>query len=150
MVGHVRAVGILLVIQGALATFLGGIWMTIPLIVWGNLNAPSQPRINKDLSETYVINGFLVFGAVVMLLAIFQIVAGIRAYQFRNRVLVIVALISGFTQLFTCYCAPTSIALIVYGLIVLWDASVIRGFKLGEQGINGDQILNAHYQGQLS
>jgi hypothetical protein len=40
-----------------------------------------------------------------------------------------------------CYCAPTSIGVLVYGLIVYFNPAVVAAFELGKRGLRGDAIL---------
>jgi hypothetical protein len=43
------------------------------------------------------------------------------------------------------FCAPTAIALLIFGLIIYLNADVQRAFELGEQGATPDQILKDYY-----
>jgi hypothetical protein len=71
---------------------------------------------------------------------ILRIIAGIMNLKYRGRRLGLTALIIGTLSLFTMYCAPTSIALLVDGLIVYMDEDVRRAFALGEQGFSSEKI----------
>jgi hypothetical protein len=76
-----------------------------------------------------------IWGLVVVGGAFLHIVAGILNYRFRARVLGIVASIVGMmTTLLTCYCAPTGIALGVYGLICYMNQEVMQAFALAAAG----------------
>jgi hypothetical protein len=44
-------------------------------------------------------------------------------------------------SMITCYCTPTSIAILVYGLIVYLNPAVAAAFEMGKKGMTGDQIL---------
>lgn len=59
---------------------------------------------------------------------ILRIFAGYNVYRFRRRMFAIVTNCVGFLTMFTCYCAPTAIALGVYSLIVLLQPSVVHAF----------------------
>ncbi len=45
--------------------------------------------------------------------------------------------------MFTCYCAPTAIALGVYGLITYLNYEVAQAFVMGEAGRTREEILAA-------
>jgi len=45
----------------------------------------------------------------------------------------------------SCYCAPTSIALFVYGLIVYLNSDVATAFEMAEQGVSPKEIKATFY-----
>jgi hypothetical protein len=51
-----------------------------------------------------------------------------------------VALVMGSISIGTCYCAPTSIALLVYGLIIYLNNSAVQAFALAKQGLTWSDI----------
>jgi len=57
-------------------------------------------------------------------------------------------LFSNLLAVFTFYCAPTSIGLIIYGLIVFFNADVRRAFEMAAQGATTLEILNAFDRGR--
>ena len=57
-----------------------------------------------------------------------QLWAGWRMRTYRSRGLVIAALIAGLLTLVGCYCLPTSLVLLVWGLVILLDAAVAERF----------------------
>jgi hypothetical protein len=69
-----------------------------------------------------------------------QAYSGWKLYKFQSRTLAIVSLSAGLATMLTCYCAPTSIGLMIYGLIVLMNDSVRQAFDLAKQGNSPDQI----------
>ena len=87
------------------------------------------------LSVVYLVLGLAVFASGVL-----SVFGGVRALKYRGRTLVVVALCANLVPMFTCYCAPTSMGLMIYGLIVLFNADVARAFELGDQGISRDEI----------
>ena len=66
-------------------------------------------------------------------LATLQIVAGLRARKYRSRGLVITGIAAGVPAALSCYCAPTGIALFVYGLYLLTRPEVADAFRRAEQ-----------------
>jgi hypothetical protein len=55
----------------------------------------------------------------------------------------LVSIIVGLASMFTCYCAPTAIALLVYGLMIYLNNAVRTAFQMGQQGQSAEQILAA-------
>ena len=83
-----------------------------------------------------------VMAAAALVAGLLHIAAGVQNCRFRGRVLGIVVLASGFlvTPL-TCYCAPTGVALGVYGLIVYLNGAVSEAFYMGESGGSSRDIF---------
>ncbi|MDP7017127.1 MAG: hypothetical protein QGG36_15075 [Pirellulaceae bacterium] len=80
-------------------------------------------------------------GAVAMLVGAVHVFAGLQNYRFRRRVFGTVALGMGMLSVFTCYCAPTGIALAIYGMIVYLNGPVVSAFDMAKQGYSGDAVL---------
>jgi hypothetical protein len=88
----------------------------------------------------------IVYGSlagVMLVIGVLRIVAGIGVLRFRGRVFGMVTLVAGLGVVVSCYCLPTSIALAIYGLIVLLDRPVVTAFELGQQGYSSDEIQTA-------
>ena len=49
----------------------------------------------------------------------------------------------GMVSIMTCYCFPTSLALAIYGLVVLLSQPVKLAFDLGDQGYDPTEIQKA-------
>jgi hypothetical protein len=60
---------------------------------------------------------YLAIGLVVLIAGVLNLIAGIRVLKFRGRTFALVALFANIVPVLTCYCAPTSIGMMVYGLI---------------------------------
>ena len=86
---------------------------------------------------------YIAMGSPVLLGGILRIYAGYQNYQYRSRTLGIVSLVLGMTSVLSCYCAPTAIAVLVYGLIIYLNPAVMAAFEMGRQGKSGDEILTA-------
>jgi hypothetical protein len=80
-------------------------------------------------------------GAVIFSCGIVNLIAGVRIVRFRGRVFGLIALFTNVLPLITCYCAPTSIAMMVYGLIVLFQPDVARAFELVAAGASPDEAV---------
>ena len=103
---------------------------------------PQQPGVQQPPKEFVgIMSGiYVVFGLVILSVGILRIVAGVRNYKYRGKVLGIVALVVGMLPALTCYCLPTSLGLLIYGLIVYLNNDVVRAFAMGEEGMPPDQI----------
>lgn len=159
MVGHVRVVAILMIVQGALQLLMGlvlagtGVFMGVmigndPQFRQGQAGGQPPPEWLPWLFGA-VYGGI---GLVALVSGILLIYGGIRGFSFRSRTLGIIAQISSLSSIFTCYCAPTAVGLLVYGLIVYLDSSVKQAFAMGEQGTSADQIdasFNPYTQSQV-
>lgn len=146
-VSQVRIVAILNCVQGGLEIPLGlmllGAAAFVPyLIQMEKANNPGAagggppPEFEWILPAAYGSIGTLLLAA-----GILRIYAGIQNFRFRGRVLGIVSFCLGLVSMMGCYCTPTSIALLVYGLIVYLNPAVIAAFEMGKQGMTGDAIL---------
>ncbi len=135
MVGQVTVVAILLIIEGALELLVAFI-----LLIGGPAMMLQLDRQGADTPPAFVGLIVSIFGVLALAAAVLKIVAGIKNLKYRGRTLGIVAMASGGLTMFTCYCAPTAIVLLIYGLIVYLNADVARAFEQGEQGWSPDQI----------
>jgi hypothetical protein len=106
--------------------------------VQGGADGPSPQMIGWMMLGIYGSLGLLALVA-----AGLRIVAGLRNYRFRSRTLGLVALAGGMVTVFTCYCAPTSIALGVYGLVTYLNAEVGQAFAMGQAGKSRNEIQAA-------
>jgi hypothetical protein len=133
VVAQVHVVAILMIVHGTLVSLMGAFYtMQGPAICvsfWApnsGIFAPSGQRAFDLINILYPI--YAVIGLPVLAVGILNIVAGIRCLRLRGRVLAIVALCSNIFPVFTCYCLPTSIGLMIYGLIVLFHSEVAFAF----------------------
>ena len=88
--------------------------------------------------------GYIAIGSVASLIGAVNVYAGFRNWKFRDRKLGIVAMFLGLGTVLTCYCVPTSAALLVYGLIVYLDPAVIRAFRMRSEGFSPYEIQAGH------
>ena len=143
---HVPIVAILMMVQGGLealySLFMFAMGVMLPTFVAGAARGrPAPPQGPPPAAVGWMVGGvYLAIGAVCLTAAILKLVAGFRNYRFRGRILGIVALLSGLPILFTCYCFPTAAALLIYGLIVYFDAQTIYAFQMGDQGESPERI----------
>lgn len=78
-------------------------------------------------------------GAVLVVFALgaLKVFAGTRNLQYRNRGLGVIALFTGLLSLLPCFCLPSALAIMVYGLVVYQHRNVKRAFaaRQAETGI---------------
>lgn len=84
--------------------------------------------------------GFGIFGGLLLILGLLLVIAAIRNLSFRGRTMGIVAIGASVLTVFTVYCAPTAIALAIWGLIVYLNPAVSRAFELREAGTSAADI----------
>jgi len=114
---QVRAVAVLLVFQGALEIGAGLLlayqWKRSPLAV--------------------------AIIVLVFMLALLKVVAGIRNFDYRNRVLGIIALASAPLNAFTCFCFPSGLVILIYGLVVYCHRDASRAFASRRDAARGPE-----------
>lgn len=67
----------------------------------------------------------------VFILGVLKIVAGARNYQYRSRALGVVALVMAPLSVFTIFCLPSAMVILIYGLVVYLNRDVKRVFAQG-------------------
>ncbi len=148
MVGQIRIVSILMMVQGSL-DLLAGFGLIAMGVFTGVLMKDTfaqNPQLQQgdgpspEVMANIMLFGYGGIGVVVLIIALLNLYAGYRNWQYKSRTLGIVALFTGLGTIFTCYCAPTSLALCIYGMIVYLNSSSTLAFRMGEDGFSGDQI----------
>jgi hypothetical protein len=87
---------------------------------------------------------YLVLGILVLTAGVLNLIAGIRTLKFRGRTFALVALFSNVVPMLTCYCAATGLAVMIYGLIVLFNSEVAQAFELAAKGMSPEDV-RAHF-----
>jgi hypothetical protein len=143
MVRQVPVVGILMIVNGLLIAVMGLLYgLGMPLL-FAALALKEPPPDDAKAFLTVFVSVFGIFGFALLAIAFLHVVAGFRCRRFRNRMLGFIVLFSNVLPLFTTYCAPTSIGLMVYGLIVFFQPDVTRAFAMGDQGVPVEEILQS-------
>ena len=148
LVTHVPVVAVFMIVQGALEMIMGvvliGLGFGMPLLMQDELrrNPPGANGPSPEMMSWVIVGVYSVLGVLTLLGSALHIVAGFRNYGYRSRILGIVALIAGMaTSLVTCYCAPTAIAIGVYGLVCYLNPSVMQAFQLVSAGRSKSEML---------
>lgn len=149
LVGHVRIVAILMLVQGVLELLMAVYYVVFGLFFGASFSeamlenpnfrqgqGPPPEVMSSIMTATPIVMGF--FGFVVGVLHVY---AGYRNFLFQNRTLGIIALVGGMASIMTVYCCPTSFVLFIYGAIVYMNDSVARAFAMSSEGYPADAIL---------
>ncbi|MFK7768327.1 MAG: hypothetical protein AB8B55_13980 [Mariniblastus sp.] len=147
-INQVAVVSTLMLVQGALLLLVALILVinSVMFTQFGLFDIPNpnanDPEVQRGIAAGKVIM-FWVFGglgAASAMIGILHIIAGILGFQYRGRRLTIFTLCIGLVSMLTCYCAPTAIALMVYGLIIFMHPSVKQAFEMKKSGLTNQEI----------
>jgi hypothetical protein len=141
LVGHVPIIAIGLIVQGALELGFALLLLFVGLM----FALATDPELAKMRPMSGIMFGL---AAPALACSVLRIVAGLYNWRYRGRILGMAALGVGLLTMVTCYCAPTSIGLAVYGLIVYLNDSVIAAFALGDAGKSAVDIQTAFPPGK--
>lgn len=148
LVTHVPVVAVFMMVQGILELIMGigliGLGFGMPFLMQEELqkNPPRGGGPTPEMMSWILIGVYGVLGLLVLSGSALHLIAGIRNYRYRSRTLGIIALITGMaTTLITCYCAPTAIAIGVYGLVCYLNPSVAQAFQMVESGKSQSEML---------
>jgi hypothetical protein len=146
MASHVPIVAILMIVQGVLEILMGLLLgllgpMLLAFIARAEQQGQGQPPPPgfREMFDILAIV-YAVLGGICFVAGVLKIIAGIRNYKYRGYALGIVGLISGVGAMISFYCAPTALALLIYGLIVYLNPETKRAFALGACGLSPEAI----------
>lgn len=143
-VSQVRIVAILNSVQGGLELVMGlglvGVAIAVPYFIAAERAAGRGGGQPAEM-EWILPLAYGGLGSVFLLAGIVRIYAGIQNFRYRGRILGIVSFCLGLVSMLGCYCAPTAIGVLIYGLIVYLNPAVTAAFEMGAQGMKGDAIL---------
>jgi hypothetical protein len=142
MVNQVKVVSILMIVQGSLASLMGLLYTFLGPVMFGLMaSAPQNPNDPPKGFFAIISGVYIAIGLAVLTCGILNIVGGIRAIKFRNRTLAIVALFTNVIPLLTCYCAPTALGTMIYGLIVFFNNDVAKAFEMVAAGHDPEDVV---------
>lgn len=130
--GYVKqlpVIGTLVIVQACLELLMFMMMVAMSALMIGMQNSPQMQKVPNAPSMQFIGIGYAIFGALVGVTAILRLASGIMILRKKGRIYSIVVSIVGLASVFTCYCAPTSLALAIYSLVVLIQPSVIEQFK---------------------
>lgn len=137
MVNQVRVLAILMFVQGGLESLMGAMLLIAGPAMLLDRSGPG-PKPPAALGAIIALMALPILAA-----AGLKVAAGVFNLKFRKKALGLTAVISSVVPMFTCYCAPTALALLIYGLIVLLNGEVAQAFEMAAQGSTPEQIRAA-------
>jgi Na+-transporting methylmalonyl-CoA/oxaloacetate decarboxylase gamma subunit len=128
LTGHVPVLSILLIVHGVLMSLLG-----LMILALGVITVVEGLSNGDDLVPVITPAGcYLLMCLCGLVGGSLQIFGGISAYQWKRYKLFKAAVVSTVLGLGTCYCILTSLAIFVWGLVVVNDISVQERFASPE------------------
>lgn len=129
-VGQVPLLGGLMIAQAVIEFAFGLFFVAMAFVVPAIL--ATDPNFKKASGPISMVNflfgTYLVMGATAVAVGLLRCASGILVTRYRSRGLAIAANSLGLLAMVTVYCAPTAIALGIYGLIVLLNPAVAQAF----------------------
>ncbi len=139
-----RVVSCLMIVHGLLCCIVGG-FLIVAAVVFPSMVAAQMQRqggAQPPNMEMLLQVLYGTMGAAALIPGILQVIAGIQNFRLKNRVFGLVALGLGAFSVLTFYCAPTSIALLIYGLVIGLHDTTKRAYELAEEGKSYYDIHN--------
>lgn len=128
-VSQVPIFAIVMMVHGALMVGVGLIMLISGVVLGVEFLRTSDEALPGDpVMSGFVFGMFGIIALTHVVPGLLQLRAGYRLRSFRSRTLGLVALSAGVATVFGCYCAPTSIALLIWGVVVLANRDVIARF----------------------
>ena len=149
MVPQVPIIGILMIVNGVLCILYGFFEMSLGPLVQASVEMQAQvqgqaqppPQVQQmQVLMPFLFWYYIAIGIINGLAGLINIVAGIPTMRYRSRVFVIVALCTNLGTLPGCSCLPTSLGLMIWGLVVLFQKDVAEAFRMGAAGRSVDEI----------
>lgn len=139
---QIVVVAILMMVQGGMELLYGGMFVVLGAFMsnMDNFLPPDQPEMRGPLPSWFLLAVYGGMGLFAIALAVVKIWAGYSNLNYRGRTLGIVALCLNVLSCFTFYCAPTGIALLIYGLIVYLSPEAQQAFAWGDHGVSAEEI----------
>lgn len=140
--GYVPTVAILLIVHGVLMLAAGLGLVAMMLMITPQIGQqieeqqrmqrqqnPNAPQFTKEGMTTMLYAVYGGMSASLFLIAGLDLLAGVRNYGYRNRVLGVIALVLNMGSVSFCWCLPLSIGLMVFGMIIYLSPEADRAFQ---------------------
>ena len=143
---QIKIVAILMIVHGVLCLVAGAMLIGIAVVMPAAIAAqqrqmPQQPGApSVEAMQSILVGVYGLMAAAGIIAGLLQIVAGVANLRLQGRTLGIVGLVGGVLSVGTCYCLPTAVALLVYGLIIYLNETTQRAFTLGAEGLSWDEL----------
>jgi hypothetical protein len=150
-VQQIRVVAILNCVQGGLECTAGAAFTGLGIFAGVMIGMERQgrgmgngPPGGPPPGMEWILGGiYTTMGVVALAAGILRLYAGIQNFRYRKRTLGLVSFFCGLGSMSVCYCAPTGIGMLIYGLIVYLNPAVKLAFDMGDKGASPDAILNS-------
>lgn len=140
-----RVVAILMIIHGSMAVLIGlfyvGAAVMLPMMIAADMRRQNPNGPNFEQMQWIFLALYGSMGLCGIIPGALQIYAGIQNLWLRGHTLGVVAISSGALTLGTCYCIPTGLALLIYGLIIYLHITTKRAFAMAKEGQTFDMIM---------
>lgn len=145
MLSHMKPFGICMLVQAGLEILWALVCILIATVLPEFLSklqqGPNRPP--ADFKEIMLI-AYGSMGVVILGIAILRIFAALKVMQYQGRILAFVSLGSGMLSFLAgCYCLPTAIGLLVWGIIILINEPVKQAFEMRAAGTSKRRINEA-------
>lgn len=140
MVTHVPVVGILMIVNGAMLSVAAAVALGFAGVMAYATTVDKGP-VGDDKNVLLIMAiCYAAAGLILLISGVMHLIAGIRVRNYRSRTLAIVALFTNLLTMLFCYCLPTSIGMMIYGLIVLFNSDVVQAFQMADEGLSPGEI----------
>ncbi len=149
MLPHVPVLASFMIFQGGISVLFGvmmaGFSLLMPALIMQADGGDPPPGMDPESFGIMMFAVYFGMSVVVGLPGLIVLWAGIQLLKFKGRVLSMVALGLGLVSGLICYCLPSGIALLIYGLIVLNNEQVRTAFDLRSDGNTWRQVMRYFY-----
>ena len=151
-VGHIPAIGILLIIQSVLQMLLAVYLIVLPFFFGAMLDEAlatnpalqQQQDFSPEQIKTITLLTYTIMGGIGVIFSPVQLVGGIQILRFKWHTMGVVAVSSGFLTFASgCWCFPTGLFLGIYGMLVLLNEPVKRAFQMRAEGRTVQEVKAA-------
>jgi hypothetical protein len=130
-----------MIVNGILQALMGLVYAVMGPVMFITMSqGPAGGPPNQTMMLAVAAGVDVLLGLLLLAAGVLNILAGSRARKFRRRVFVLVGLFANAVVLPTIYCGPTSIGVLIYGVLVFFHGDVVRAFELGDQGVAAAEI----------
>jgi hypothetical protein len=151
MVKQVPIVAILMIVHGGMQALMGLFLAIAGPTIFALAQAEGENvKADEKTMMSIVSGGYLLYGIIILIVSILYIIAGMRCLKFRGRGLALAALFGNILTLLNCWCLPTSIGMMVLGLIVMFNGDVVKAFAMAESGVSPEEIKRSFDGGRRS
>jgi len=134
-------VAAMMIVQGVLEGMIAFLFAVQAALWFFVVAQPAKPEAPDESFMPYL---SLISMASVLIPSVLHIWAGIQNFSFQSHTFGIVGLLSGLSSVYSIWCAPTGIALMILGLIVYLQSDTRDAFAQVEAGKSPDTILKMH------